>query len=70
MVALDVGVTMTKIIRPVDKCGFVSPRDGLCAHQSNTTPECHCAACPLVRVEPCGRGCVACLSDRPSSVTP
>jgi hypothetical protein len=50
----------TLIVRPVDLCGYVGDYDGLCAHPANTAPECHCAACPLVKVEPCGRGCAAC----------
>ena len=35
--------------RPVANCGHVNAGDGLCAHPSNLTPECHEHACPLVR---------------------
>ena len=35
------------LVRPVQRCQYVDPGDGSCAHARNLTPECNIEACPL-----------------------
>ena len=35
-------------IRPVTRCQFADPVDGMCMHERNLTPECGPEICPLI----------------------